>query len=547
MPNRFAWGETAGSGKFHLGMATCDYDAHPDGVRPCRTRFEAFVGQTRGIDMKMRCTILCMVVAAVAFTLRRSEAQSYYGPYQPGYGAATEPGWPGAGQQSPVVPGPQYASYANMGGLPPGAYGPGPGPGAYPPAAGQPADYCQDCGDCGCSGERLWVDAEFLVWWREGRSLPPLATTSPPGTTRPLAGVLPNAQILFGGERVGKDEALGVRLEMGVWLDKCDIWGVGVSAFGLGSGAVGFSQYSPGDPALAIPFYNTLTAAEDAQLVAFIDPVDGPLTRGQIVQATENHIYGGDFYLRKKINGAVLSDYMLFLMQGPAWVASCFEPLTGSFSSDVYGQASSSMGQRRFSRVDLIGGYQYSQIKDTLNSSFELVSLDPSFLNPVGTRIGVTDSYRADNVFHGGTIGMMATAEKGCWKLECLGKVGLGNMHQNVTVRGRTVVTLPPPFGFLSNTRNRGMFAQPSQTGSFSRDVFAVIPEAKIKLSRQFGCHWDGYMAYSFMYWNDVAMSGDQLNRNINPFEPDNTPNNLQIRGTSFWAQGVSFGAKFHY
>lgn len=491
--------------------------------------------------MKVRCTVLCVVIAALVLTSQRTDAQSFYGPYQPGYSVATAPGWAGMGHQAPVFPGPQFASYANMGDLPPMAYGPQ----GYPPASGDCGECCPDCGGCGTCGERVWADAELLIWWRDGRSVPPLATTSPFGTPRSDAGVLPGAEILFGGERLGGDGSLGLRVGLGVWFDQCETWGLGVSAFGLGSEAVDFSQFSQ-VRTLAIPFYNTLLGEEDAQLVTYVDPIDGRLTRGEVVQSTENSVYGGDFYLRKRINGALLTDYMLFLMQGPAWVASCFQPLTGGFAMDVANHASSSYG-RKFSRVDVIGGYQYSLIKDTLTSRFELLSLDPTFLDPVGTRIAVTDSYRVDNTFHGGMIGMTAVAEHGCWKLEFLGKVGLGNMHQTATVRGRTRVQLPPPFGFLSHTRNRGLFAQPSQTGSFSRDVFAVIPEAKIKLSRSFGCHWDAYAAYSFMYWNDVALAGDQLNRAINPFEPDNAPNTLQINGTSFWAQGISFGLLYHY
>src|SRR5262245_62715161 len=32
------------------------------------------------------------------------------------------------------------------------------------------------CGPCG----RIWAEADYLLWWMKGASLPPLVTTSPP-------------------------------------------------------------------------------------------------------------------------------------------------------------------------------------------------------------------------------------------------------------------------------------------------------------------------------------------------------------------------------
>src|SRR5579885_3479831 len=37
-------------------------------------------------------------------------------------------------------------------------------------------------GGCPYPPGRVWVDAEYLLWWTKGSPLPPLLTTSPPGT-----------------------------------------------------------------------------------------------------------------------------------------------------------------------------------------------------------------------------------------------------------------------------------------------------------------------------------------------------------------------------
>src|SRR5262245_44853218 len=51
---------------------------------------------------------------------------------------------------------------------------------------------------------RVWLEAEALLWWMRGADLPPLVTTSPPGTPLTRAGVLgsPGTEVLFGGNQV---------------------------------------------------------------------------------------------------------------------------------------------------------------------------------------------------------------------------------------------------------------------------------------------------------------------------------------------------------
>src|SRR5436190_10489023 len=51
----------------------------------------------------------------------------------------------------------------------------------------------------------LWrVRGEYLLWWTNGNPLPPLVTSSPPGTPQNQAGVLgtPGVQTLFGGNSI---------------------------------------------------------------------------------------------------------------------------------------------------------------------------------------------------------------------------------------------------------------------------------------------------------------------------------------------------------
>ena len=117
-----------------------------------------------------------------------------------------------------------------------------------------------------------WVRAEWLFWATSGQSLPPLASTSPAGTDRQIAGRLnnPSTTVLYGGDKANTDYRSGFRLTGGIWLDDCGTWGLDGDFFFLGrsrdSNAAGSDP--SGSPILTRPFFNTLTNAPDAELVS---------------------------------------------------------------------------------------------------------------------------------------------------------------------------------------------------------------------------------------------------------------------------------------
>jgi len=76
--------------------------------------------------------------------------------------------------------------------------------------------------------ERFWARAEYGLWFLQGRRLPPLVTSSPPGTLLANAGVLGNAAngVLIGNERVNDDARSGGRYTIGAWLNEQQTWGL---------------------------------------------------------------------------------------------------------------------------------------------------------------------------------------------------------------------------------------------------------------------------------------------------------------------------------
>jgi hypothetical protein len=395
------------------------------------------------------------------------------------------------GQAQPYGP-PQMPAYQPY----PSEYGYGGGYGAGGPA------YCPP------RPPRLWGETEFLLAFRKSRYLPALVTTSDPGTIRDDAGVLglTSTQLLYGDERVAGNPTAGLRAEIGVWLDCETDLGIGGSYFGLADDRASFSAASDGSPGsqiLARPIYNALLDAEGSQLVAFPEIVSG-----RVDVTDDTHIFSADVFFRKQVGMGLFSD-----------------------------------------RVDLIGGYQYSEVNNALTIRNHLTSLDPSFLVQVGTTLDAFDSFQTFNVFHGGTMGVRYSTSFGCWSFSALGKVGLGNMRQTVVIRGRTVITVPGGPVSVSET---GLLTQNSNIGTYQRDRFAVVPEGRLAVNYHFSQNLSASIGYSFMYWDRVAVAGEQVDRNVDVTQtvarPTLPPGKDGIfRETDTFVHALSLGVQLTY
>ncbi len=239
---------------------------------------------------------------------------------------------------------------------------------------------CQENWDwCGAEcGPRLWwMRKEGLLWWRKGRELPILVTTSttpvpPPGTT-----------VLFGGETFNSSVKIGGRLDFGTWLGCDECVGIGGRFWGLENENRNFAVNSADLPGQTIerPFIQS-PATPNSLVVA--DPFT-PFA-GNVNVSTSSETFGADAYVRIRC------------------------------------------GQNQFSRTDFITGYQFARINESLAIHSDTQS---------GTLV-VDDLYRTYNEFHGGILGVMHTTACNCWDLELGARVALGNIHQTVVASGTT-------------------------------------------------------------------------------------------------------------
>jgi hypothetical protein len=330
-------------------------------------------------------------------------------------------------------------------------------------------------------------------------------TASPPTS----GGILgqPGTVVLFGGH-TDNEERSGGRFQAGYWLDCQQTYGIEGSYFFLGSRSVNFAAGSAGagSAVIARPFFNVLAGAEDAELVS----VPGVLTGTVGVN------------LSSRLQGAELNG-----------VCNLCCGCSG--------------------RVDLLAGFRFLELREGLGITEDL-TVDPSVPLTGGTFFRVHDQFDTRNRFYGGQVGARAEFRRGKLFANVLAKVALGNTDQVADVAGSTVIAPP---GAVPTVGTGGLLAQPTNSGHFTRDQFAVVPEVGINVGYQVTEHLRAFVGYSFLYWSSVVRPGDQIDRAVNPTQLPVSASTPQLTGpvrpapvlreTDFWAQGLSLGVEFRY
>lgn len=348
-----------------------------------------------------------------------------------------------------------------------------------------------------CRPRHAWANFDALLWWGKGRSTPPLVTGG-------ADGVLPAAPVLFGDGPVGNAIAGGARADFGFWFDESETLGMGAKIWGLQGDSDGYYATSPtGDPVLARPFYNVVLDQEDALLVA-----SPGLIVGNINVATSSSVWSGEAYLRTAI-------------------------LAG-----------------RGYNLDLIGGYHFLRLDDELSIYSNSASIDPGGAVPVGTIINVLDEFDARNEFHGGAIGVAGEIRRGRWSLNALAKLSVGNMRQSVRINGYQSIEAP---GSPSASWPGGLLAQPTNMGTYDRDITAWIPELNLTAGYDLFRWMRLTIGYNALWMSNVALSGDQIDRGVNTTQFHGNPligparPAFALRDTEYWLQGLTLGGTILY
>ncbi len=388
-------------------------------------------------------------------------------------------------------------------------------------AHGGPADMtgCATCGDyngaldgacmdgCGLRPNGFWGRAEALAWWIRGSQAPPLLSTSPTGTPTSTAGVLPAATVLYPTGDVNNQPRFGGRFTLGYWCDDCETVGYQGSFFMLATSShnYGVSSSSSGSPILARPFYNTALPGEDAGLLAYPG-----LLSGAAAVATQTRLLGADFNFRKAV------------------ASNCCD------------------------RIDFLFGYRYLRFDDSLVMNSSSTALTSTIV-PTGTNFAINDTFGTKNQFNGAQVGMIWQRNMGRWGFDATTKFAIGGLNQHVTVAGATTVSVP---NTPAVTETGGFLALGSNSGTYGRTVFSMIPELNANLNYRLNPLWRINVGYTLLFVTQVLRASDQIDRNINPaqFPPPGTGSNTtppnpghNLFSSDLWVQGISLGAECRF
>jgi hypothetical protein len=355
---------------------------------------------------------------------------------------------------------------------------------------------------------------EYLLWWEKSEPVaaPLVSGNANPHTIAALND--PGTVILIGaGSNQSTDFGAfsGIRATFGGWIDRDESYGFEASGLLLPRHSFGFAAASAGGtaPIVSLPFNAT----------APFTPVGGSVN-----PAGETSLNSGN---------------------APNTVVA-------SVSSRLWGAEGNGLVQflndGRF-RLAGLAGFRYLDLDENLRLTD--TNLD-ALTNGV---VSVTDSFGTRNQFYGGQLGARAGWSYHRWTLDLTAKVALGSNHEVANINGTTLVT-NGAFGFASGVTAAGVFAQPSNIGHFSRDVFAVVPEGQVQFGYQLTERIHPFLGYSFLYLSDALRPGNQVSHNINPqnpvfIAPGTTVGALaplpSFHSSSFWTQGINFGIEIRY
>jgi hypothetical protein len=358
-------------------------------------------------------------------------------------------------------------------------------------------------------GDRAWVEADYLIWWMRGQSLPALVTTSPAGTPMGSAGVIGSSgtSILEGGSSVNTGARSGGRIEAGTWIGDGQMFGVEVNFLMLETKAAAFAATSSGSPILARPFIDANTMDNSAVRVAFPGEFSGSVS----VDPTTTGLIGTGFLFRGN------------LLCGANY------------------------------RVDVLGGYRFLRFADRLDISQDQTALPGNTdLLIAGTHILAADQFSTKNNFNGLDLGLSAEYHTGRFSLDLVFKLATGFNQQDVDIFGATTVTVP---GSGTVVSPGGLLALSSNIGHFSRgDEVSVIPDFEAKVGYQINNRWRATLGYSVLYWDNVVRAADAVDRVVNPNLIPNSgatggPANpaFSFHRDNIWVQGLELGLEYRF
>jgi len=303
----------------------------------------------------------------------------------------------------------------------------------------------------------MYARADYLLWWMSAPRIPLLATTGPLSTSG-IVG-LPGTLPLIGPRELDTSSRSGGRFTVGYVPN--DDWGFEGEYFFLSPESTRLAVGS-GSHALISRPYVSQQRGETASIV--VAPF---LASGTLSVDSRSEIHGFDALLTKNL------------------------------------------GDRGGFRTTALAGFRYLDFSEELTVT-ESILTGPRALDPLGTRIGVRDSFSTRNRFYGAMLGLSAEQCFGRFDLRVRGSVSLGAIEESQNIAGAVSRQVP---GGVPTLDARGLFATPANAGRYSRTEFGAIPELGATVGYHVSRSVHLTAGYQLLYINSVLRPGDQIDR----------------------------------
>ncbi|WP_143543704.1 BBP7 family outer membrane beta-barrel protein [Rhodopirellula sp. MGV] len=357
---------------------------------------------------------------------------------------------------------------------------------------------------------RLYLRGEYLLWDVSGMDSPVLVTTSPTGTAQSDAGVLGNGStsVLFGGGELNGGTTGGFLFGGGLWITPQQSASIEAEFFQLSEENDRYRGSSGGDVILGRPYFDITNGNEDALLISY------------------PNLVGGDVRVD---SSSKLRSYLI-----NARIALC-----------SHGAGCTQCGER--DHTDWIIGYRNLRLSDSL----QITDSENSLASVPSASYTRSDSFRTKNQFQGLQLGFIHRILLHRAWLESTMRVALGNNEQTLDISGSTTRTQSGATDQFAG----GLYAVRSNSGSFQRDEFMMMPELGLRFGYRLTDRLHASIGYSVLYLPNVVRASEQIDRDLNPglIPVEANPLTGALRPQVLWVQsdylahGVHFGAELHF
>lgn len=373
--------------------------------------------------------------------------------------------------------------------------------------------------------QTAWFSAGYMFMWLQDMPQPfPLAIVGPPGSRT------------VGGSNIDFDTFNGMKADGGMWIDECHRTGFYYGGFFTEQRSATDVAVSDalGSPVITRPYIDALRGTNLTQVVS----VPG-FVAGAFGFRADSRLIGAEAGLLRNLYEC--SNYTVNMLVG-------------------------------YRYLDLDENLELTQVSSSIQGTPFTYGALPGQPGRTAASILIQDRFHTRNSFFGGTIGFDSEYRIGRLSAGLVYKVSLGTNHENVENIGQTsaadgtgsvsggLLAVPGIPARVAINGGMPVLIPALPNANFGRNTnnrFVVVPEVGIKLGWQLTDSFRLISGADFLYINDVARPGSQIDPVINqryvPVSPlyGTTAGPVSpmftYRSDSFYAFGVNFGCEFKY